>query len=164
MIALLICYIIFTIIIYCVAQCFFGLLCVVVLALSVTLYSYSYYLLWWKTKRMDLWLEAVAWTRRHCHYFLFWFFFFSVLSVKYLTYLTGFHCPVLFCLSLHNPNVVHQVYPRLNAEHSSIIGWSYNGEEFGGVIYFMWFVSQLFQNGCRNLWQQLESCRLGPFV
>lgn len=123
-VALLICQLLFPIIIYCVCTMFFLTFCVLSswLSLSVTLYIYIHISLWWEKKQTHgLWLEAVAWTRRHCHYY-----FFFLLSVKYLTYLTGFHCPV-DSLSSHNPNVV---CPRLNAEHSSIIGWSYNGDEF----------------------------------
>lgn len=97
-IVLLICYLLFTIIIYCVVQCcFWPFVCCRLgsLFLSHSLYIHIFaYFIVMKNQTHGLWLEAVAWTRRHCHYFVLFFHYFSILSVKYLTYLTGFYCPV----------------------------------------------------------------------
>lgn len=108
----------------CLYNVLFDLLCVVVLALSFchTLHIYTYFIV--MGKKTNSW--TVVGSSSLDQKTLSLLFFFFLLSVKYLTYLTGFHCPV-DSLSSHNPNVV---CPRLNAEHSSIIGWSYNGDEF----------------------------------
>lgn len=123
-VALLICQLLFPIIIYCVCTMFFLTFCVLSswLSLSVTLYIYIHISLWWG-KKTNSWTVVGSSSLDQKTLSLLFFF---LLSVKYLTYLTGFHCPV-DSLSSHNPNVV---CPRLNAEHSSIIGWSYNGDEF----------------------------------
>lgn len=83
---LLIRYLLFTIIIYCVCAMFFLAFCVLSswLSLSVTLsiHTYAYFIVM-KNQTHGLWLEAVAWTRRHCHYF-FLFFWFSLLNILHI--------------------------------------------------------------------------------
>lgn len=97
----LICYLLFTIIfLLCLCNVLFGLFVYCRLgalflshSLYIHIYIYAYFIVV-RNQSHGLWLEAVAWTRRHCHYFVFVLIFLSVLFVKYLTYLTGFHCPV----------------------------------------------------------------------
>lgn len=141
-------------IIYFLLQCSFDLLCAIALALAVTLSLYTYLCIFHcdeKPNAWTLWLEAVAWTRRHCHYFLLLVFFllllllpflvyFSILPAKYFTYLSGFHCPVDSVFLRTTLIQCINVYPMLNVGHSSIIGYNIEaimGLTFEGLVYFL---------------------------
>lgn len=96
-IVLLICYLLFTVFIYCVVQCsFWPFLCVVVLALSFCHTLYTYICIFHCDENPNAWTVAGSSSldQKTLPLLLFFYYYFPLLSVKYLTYLTGFHCPV----------------------------------------------------------------------
>lgn len=79
----------------CCAMFLFGLSCVVVLALSFCHTLYTYICILHCDEKPNAWTVAGSSSldQKTLHY-IFFLIYFSFLPVKYLIYLTGFHCPV----------------------------------------------------------------------